>query len=55
MPTPKEPEEKPAETQQTSTENETLSLVDFFDRMDRAAFKRALEDKDRHNPATSGT
>jgi hypothetical protein len=54
MTTPKEPREKPAETQHDGNGNETLSLVDYFDRMDREAFRRVIDDHDRSGPAVSG-
>lgn len=55
MPTPKKPAEDRAGIKQERDSSETLSLVDYFDRMDREAFRRMLKDHDRTGPATSGT
>jgi hypothetical protein len=54
MTTPKEPREKPAETRHDGNRNETLSLVDYFDFMDRETFRRVIDDQDRSDPAASG-
>jgi len=55
MPTDKKPREKPAESNQTRDSREALSLVDFFDQMDRAAFRRALEHRDSVYPLFSNS
>jgi hypothetical protein len=55
MTTPKEPRENTTAIKQESDNPETLSLVDFFDRMDRETFRRDLGDRDRTDPVTSGS
>jgi hypothetical protein len=54
MTKPKEPREKPADINHESDHPKTLSLVDFFDRMDREAFHRVLGDHDPTDPGHSG-
>lgn len=47
MPKEKEPREQPAETAREQADSaDSLSLVDYFDQMDRAAFRRSLEYRD---------
>jgi hypothetical protein len=46
MATQEEPQQETAETQAKHEDPEALSLVDYFDQVDRAAFKRALEYRD---------
>ena len=54
MANPKEPGEKPAEIPPASDADVTLSLVDYFDRVDREAFRRMLRDHDRTEHLASG-
>jgi hypothetical protein len=46
MPERKEPSDKPAAAEGEHEKTETVSLVDFFDQIDRKAFRRALEHRD---------
>lgn len=46
MPERKEPSGKPAAPEAELDKTETVSLVDFFDQIDRKAFRRALEHRD---------
>jgi hypothetical protein len=46
MPEKKEPSDKPAAREAEIATTETVSLVDFFDQIDRKAFQRALEHRD---------
>ena len=54
MANPKEPGEKPAEIPPQAEPDVTLSLVDYFDRVDREAFRRMLRHHDRAEPLASG-
>lgn len=53
MPTPEEPGDTPAEPSGESEAGAVLSLVDYFDKIDRDAFRRALEYRDGSDPLTS--
>ena len=46
----KESGEDPSKPRRTVDEAETVSLVDFLDDVDRAAFRRALELRDSYYP-----
>ena len=50
MSTPEEPGDKPAESQISKDSPETVSLVDLFDQLDRAAFERSLNQRDSVYP-----
>ena len=50
MSTPEEPSQSPAETDPETEIAETVSLVDLFDQLDRASFRRALKQRDSAYP-----
>jgi hypothetical protein len=45
-----EPRNEPAEPSSRHESSEAMSLVDYFDQMDRDAFRRALEYRDSYFP-----
>jgi hypothetical protein len=55
MATEKEPREKAAETEHDRESVDEMSLVDYFDQMDRDAFRRALESRDLVYPVFSNS
>ena len=50
MPTDQEPHDTNPQTQRPEEDEETLSLVDFLDSVDRTAFRRALEHRFNYYP-----
>jgi hypothetical protein len=50
MSTPEEPSEQPANADSDGETGDTVSLVDLFDQLDRAAFRRALKQRDSVYP-----
>ena len=50
MSTQEEPGDKPAESETKRDSPETVSLVDLFDQLDRAAFERSLNQRDSVYP-----
>ena len=50
MSNPEEPSQSAAESQHDPDTTETVSLVDLFDELDRAAFERALAQRDINYP-----
>lgn len=54
MPKREEPHDKQAETDsQDDDPGSLISLVDLFDQIDRAAFRRSLRHRDRKEPVVS--
>jgi hypothetical protein len=54
MPTEKEPREKPAQHPRDDAKQPvSVNLVDYFDQMDRDAFRRSLEYRDSSRARTS--
>jgi len=52
MPTREEPRDKQAEADSQAEDSAAqISLVDLFDQIDRAAFRRSLRDRDGDNAA----
>jgi hypothetical protein len=55
MPTEKEPREQPAEPRRNEPgSGDSMSLVDYFDQVDRDAFRRSLEHRNGPPPRSSG-
>ena len=50
MPTDQEPRDTPSPPQRPQEDEDTLSLVDFLDNVDRTAFRRALEHRFNYYP-----
>jgi hypothetical protein len=50
MPTDHDPRDTPLEPPQAQDDDDTLSLVDFIDSVDRTAFRRALEHRFNYYP-----
>ena len=50
MSNPEEPSQAAAENQREPDATDTVSLVDLFDELDRAAFERALAQRDINYP-----
>ena len=48
LPPEQEPPNQPIESNREPDDSEVLTLVDLFDRIDRAAFHRALDHRDNH-------
>lgn len=53
MSSAEEPRPNPADPKQDDDTTETVSLVDLFDKLDRAAFERALAQRDSRYPLFS--
>jgi hypothetical protein len=54
MPSEKEPREKSPQPRTIPEDADFPSLVDFLDRVDRAAFRRALEQRYNYYPIPRG-
>lgn len=50
MPTDQEPRDTPSQPERAQEDEDTLSLVDFLDNVDRTAFRRALEHRFNYYP-----
>ena len=50
MPTDQDPRDTTSQPQQVQEDEETVSLVNFFDSVDRMAFRRALEHRFNYYP-----
>lgn len=50
MPTDQDPRDTSPQPQRAEEDDDTLSLVDFIDSVDRTAFRRALEHRFNYYP-----
>jgi hypothetical protein len=55
MPADKDPHDSPLQPLHAPDDDDSLSIVDYLDSVDRAAFRRALGQRNNYYPISRGT